>query len=102
MTKEFPAEPAAQRKFLLDRVVRIGPTLRASGGKSEEFGTLTPEAVQALREAGIFRLKLPAVMGGAEADPLTEMLDSKRRRRRDPAVLPPLAFWKRERAPISG
>jgi alkylation response protein AidB-like acyl-CoA dehydrogenase len=30
--------------------------------------------VQALRDAGIFRLKLPAVMGGAEADPLTEMM----------------------------
>jgi len=74
MIKEFPAESSAKRKFLLDAVERIGPTLQASGGKSEELGTLAPEAVQALRDAGIFRLKLPAVVGGAEADPLTEMM----------------------------
>jgi len=74
MIKEFPAESSAKRKFLLEAVERIGPTLQASGGKSEELGTLAPDAVQALRDAGIFRLKLPAVMGGAEADPLTEMM----------------------------
>jgi alkylation response protein AidB-like acyl-CoA dehydrogenase len=74
MIKEFPAEPSAKRKFLLDGVERIGPTLQATGGKSEELGTLAPEAVQALRDAGLFRLKLPAVMGGAEVDPVTEMM----------------------------
>jgi alkylation response protein AidB-like acyl-CoA dehydrogenase len=74
MIKEFPAELSAKRKFLLDGVERIGPTLQGSGGKSEELGTLAPEAVQALRDAGMFRLKLPAVMGGAEADPVTEMM----------------------------
>ena len=60
--------------MLLDGVERIGETLRASGPKSEELGTLAPEAVAALREAGMFRLKLAAEMGGAEADPVTEML----------------------------
>ena len=48
--------------------------LQESGGKSEELATLAPEAVAALRGAGLFQLKLPAVMGGAEADPVTEML----------------------------
>jgi alkylation response protein AidB-like acyl-CoA dehydrogenase len=70
----FPQDRLAKRKMLLEGVERIAETLRASGGKSEELGTLAPEAVQALREAGMFRLKLPAVAGGAEADPVTEML----------------------------
>jgi alkylation response protein AidB-like acyl-CoA dehydrogenase len=74
MTAEFPKETAAKRKMLLDTVERIAPTLRQSGPKSEELGTMAPEAVKALREAGLFRLKLCAELGGAEADPLTEML----------------------------
>jgi indole-3-acetate monooxygenase len=74
MVQEFPRERAAKRKFLLEAVERIGPTLQAWGPKSEELTTLAPAAVQALREAGMFRLKLPAAVGGAEADPLTEML----------------------------
>src|ERR1700730_15561297 len=52
----------------------IGPNPQAPGGKSEELATLAPEAVEALRSAGMFRLKLPAVLGGAELDPVTEML----------------------------
>jgi alkylation response protein AidB-like acyl-CoA dehydrogenase len=74
MIKEFPNEREAKRKFLLDAVARIGPILQASGPKSEELGTLAPETVAALRDAGMFRLKLPAAVGGAEADPITEML----------------------------
>jgi len=74
MIKEFPQERDAKRKMLLDGVERIGETLRKSGPNSEELTTLAPEAVNALRDAGMFRLKLPAVAGGAEADPVTEML----------------------------
>ena len=50
MIKEFPKDRDAKRKFLLDEVARIGPTLQASGAKSEELGTLAPEAVAALRK----------------------------------------------------
>jgi len=74
MIKAFPKDRLEKRKVLLDGVERIAETLRASGPKSEELGTLAPEAVNALREAGMFRLKLAAEMGGAEADPMTEML----------------------------
>ena len=74
MIKEFPNDRDAKQKLLLEEVERIGPILQASGAKSEELGTLAPEAVAALREAGMFRLKLPAAVGGAEADPITEML----------------------------
>jgi len=74
MVKTFPQDRATKRKTLLEAVDGIAETLRASGPKSEELGTLAPEAVNALRDAGMFRLKLCADMGGAEADPVTEML----------------------------
>ncbi len=74
MTKAFPHDRLAKRQMLLEAVERIGETLRASGPKSEELGTLAPEAVRALRDAGLFRLKLVAELGGAEVDPVTEML----------------------------
>lgn len=74
MTKTFPKDQAPKRKMLLDAVSAIGDTLKTSGPKSEELGTLAPEAVTALRDSGMFRLKLCSEMGGAEADPVTEML----------------------------
>src|SRR5918993_5753909 len=92
---EFPKDVAAKRKLLLDRVEAIAPVLRASGAKSEEAGTLAPEAVQALRDNGIFRLKLCTELGGAEADPITEMLVLERLAYHDftneggPMVCPP-------------
>ena len=74
MLATFPRERLAKRQALLAQVERIAPVLRASGTKSEELATLAPEAVTALREAGLFQLKLPAATGGAEADPVTEMM----------------------------
>jgi alkylation response protein AidB-like acyl-CoA dehydrogenase len=74
MIGTFPQEPIAKRNMLLAAVGEIAGTLRESGPRSEELGTLAPEAVTALRGSGMFRLKLCAEMGGAEADPLTEML----------------------------
>src|SRR6516165_9792821 len=74
MTEAFPRERAAKRKFLLDAVDSISKTLRASSARSEEVATLAPEAVDALVRTGMFRLKLAEEMGGAEADPVTEML----------------------------
>ena len=74
MAEAFPTERAAKRRFLLDAVESISKTLRASGAQSEELGTLAPDAVDALVRTGMFKLKLAAEMGGAEADPVTEML----------------------------
>jgi indole-3-acetate monooxygenase len=74
MNKPFTDDRLAKRKMLLDAVEGISETLRTSGPKSEELGTLAPEAVNALRDAGLFRIKLATVLGGAEVDPLTEML----------------------------
>ena len=74
MLAQFPKERETKREVLLAKVEQVAPILQASGGKSEEIATLAPEAVAALRDAGLFQLKLPAVIGGAEADPVTEML----------------------------
>ncbi len=74
MTTTFPKDRVANRAKLLAAVNEISETLRTSGPKSEELGTLAPEAVKALRDSGMFRLKLANEMGGAEADPVTEML----------------------------
>src|SRR5215831_2363226 len=74
MPAQRQKEQEAKREALLAQVERIAPILQASGGKSEEIATLAPEAVAALRDGGLFQLKLAAVMGGAEADPVTEML----------------------------
>src|SRR6204780_4177285 len=74
MLAQSPREQESKRKDLLARVDGIAQILQASGGKSEETATLAPEAVAALRGAGLFQLKLPEVVGGLEADPVTEML----------------------------
>ncbi len=74
MIDTFPHDPIAKRQMLLAAVDEIASTLRESGPRSEELGTLAPEAVKALRDSGMFRLKLAHEMGGAEADPVTEML----------------------------
>jgi hypothetical protein len=63
--KAFPKERKANRALLLEAVDGIAATLSESGPRSEELGTLAPAAVKALRESGMFRLKLANEMGGA-------------------------------------
>jgi len=68
----FPVERAAKREALLDAVARVTPPLVAHAAEAEKLGTLPQATVDALDEAGLFRLKLAAVLGGAEADPVTQ------------------------------
>jgi alkylation response protein AidB-like acyl-CoA dehydrogenase len=49
----------------------IGPRLREYAAEAEERRRLAPAAMDALREAGLFRLLLPRSLGGLETDPLT-------------------------------
>jgi indole-3-acetate monooxygenase len=74
MLAQSPQKPVITRESLLAKVASISNALHKSGGKSEDLTTLAPEAVKALRDAGLFQLKLPAAVGGAEADPVTEMM----------------------------
>ena len=52
----------------------IVDVLKAQAPADEANGTLTPETVAVLEGAGLFGLKLPAVLGGYEADPVTQTL----------------------------
>ena len=62
------------RRTLLSSVEDIADTLTAQVPIDEAHNTLSPESVKILEDAGMFRLKLPAELGGAEADPTTQML----------------------------
>ena len=69
----FPLDRAEKRQQLLKAVAAVGETLESHAAESEELGTLAKESVDALYDSGLLRLKLPAELGGAEADPVTQM-----------------------------
>jgi len=50
----------------LDRVRQLAPLVRAHAARSERDAQLAPEVVDAFHEAGLFRILLPASMGGGE------------------------------------
>jgi hypothetical protein len=74
MGDAFPSDRKQEREALLDDVDKIAPVVQAPGAKSEELGTLSPEAVVALRTPGMVKLKPCTQTGGSEADPVTEMM----------------------------
>ena len=73
MTQIFPVDLAEKRKALLKVVEYVRDTLESHAEESESQGTLARESVDALYQSGLLRLKLPPVLGGAEADPVTQM-----------------------------
>ena len=73
MTRVFSVERKENRKELLEAVEEVRETLESHAEESEANRTLAQESVDALYQSGLFRLKLPAVLSGAEADPVTQM-----------------------------
>ena len=73
MSWAFPAEPQEKRRVLLDAVEEVRDVLTAGAEEAEAAGTLPAATVDALYESGLLALKLPQVMGGAEADLLTQL-----------------------------
>ena len=67
----FPAEKEAKRRALMDAVESVRDTLEAGAEEGEETGTLPQASVDALYDSGLLRLKMPYVLGGAEADLVT-------------------------------
>ena len=63
-TTETLVDPVAEAR-------RIGPTLQANATKADRDARLPAESMQALRDAGFFRLYVPRALGGAEVDPVT-------------------------------
>jgi indole-3-acetate monooxygenase len=64
---------ADTRRALLDAVDRVRATVAAGADEAERLRTLPPATVTALHDTGLLGLKLPGVLGGAEADPVTQI-----------------------------
>ena len=74
MHHELGSPKNAARSAILKRADEIADVLKAQAPADEANGTLTPETVTVLEKAGMFGLKLPAALGGDEADPVTQIL----------------------------
>jgi alkylation response protein AidB-like acyl-CoA dehydrogenase len=66
MGRTFPTDREEKRQVLLEAVDRVRDTLRAGADEAEANATLPPATVQALDDAGLLALKLPAVLGGGQ------------------------------------
>jgi indole-3-acetate monooxygenase len=64
------AEPA---EYLLAIVDGIGNTIRSGEAEAEFGGTLPAATVAALSGSGLLAMKLPHALGGAEADPISQV-----------------------------
>ena len=69
----FPAEREAKRRALMDAVDSVRDILESGAEEGEETGTLPQASVDALYDSGLLRLKMPYVLGGAEADLVTQL-----------------------------
>ena len=69
--KTFPVDRDEKRRVLMDAVESVRDTLEAGAQESENTATLPQASVNALYDSRLFRLKLPLVLGGAEADLVT-------------------------------
>jgi alkylation response protein AidB-like acyl-CoA dehydrogenase len=66
-----PAGPSYAREDLLAAVEALAPRLRAAADEIERGRSLTEPLVQAMVDAGLYRLFLPRSLGGGEIDPVT-------------------------------
>lgn len=60
------------RQALLTTVARIRPEIERASAEGESLMTLPASSVSAIADSGLFRLKLPEVLGGLEADLITQ------------------------------
>ena len=72
MKQQFPTDPVEKRRALLQAVDNVRDILAANVDEAETLRTLPQATVAALRESGLFALKTAAMLGGAEADPMTQ------------------------------
>ena len=73
MSAALPTERAAKRAHLLAAVEAIRDVVAAGAEEGERLRTLPPATVRALADSGLLGLKVPESLGGAEADPVTQL-----------------------------
>ena len=73
MNPVFPPDRQGKRKVLMEAVAEVRGVLAAGADQAEQDATLPEATVNALYDSGLLRLKLPAELGGAEADPVTQL-----------------------------
>lgn len=73
VSQGFPLEREEKRRVLLQAVRDVAETVTAYADEAEASATLPVPMVEALQSAGLFKLKLPAELGGADADPVTQL-----------------------------
>ena len=61
-----------QKQVLLAAVERIRPEVERGSDEGESLRTLPATTVRALSDSGLFSMKLPEVLGGMEADLITQ------------------------------
>lgn len=64
----------------------LGPVLRANAQRSDRDGRLPTESVNAMRDAGLFRLYVPRALGGLQVDPVTHARVQEELSRHDSAA----------------
>ena len=74
MKISWPTEQLEKRQALLNAVHQTKDAIENHFKESEEQGHLSQATADALLAAGLLGLKLPLELGGAEADPVTQMM----------------------------
>jgi len=73
MNAKFPVDRMERRRALLQAVASVRDILAANAEESAVLRTLGPASIAALTDSGLFAMKCPMELGGAEADPVTQI-----------------------------
>jgi indole-3-acetate monooxygenase len=73
MPQQYPLDREEKKAALLSNVERIREVVLRHSVEAETQATLPAPLVNALSSSGLWTLKLPAALGGAEADPVTQI-----------------------------
>lgn len=82
----FPEQALKKRQALLEAVESLRNVLESSADEAESLGTLPAETVDAIYTTGLFSFKTPRILGGAEADAMTQLDVIEAASRIDPAA----------------
>ena len=73
MLNTWPGDRFEKRQALLDAVSSVADTVAGNVSFGEEHCYLHPDSWGAIHDNGLLSLKLPSELGGAEADPVTQL-----------------------------